>query len=591
MKKFISILLVLCLVIGVSGCQSGTQETNSTDVLEGSETISIGEQVEVNTEYGDFLLTVDNVRKCDWVERNGGEADKYVAVLVECDIENISYEDPYNDVFWIDQFMIATGDDGYIVDTLGYGYDDGLYSASSTLVIPAGSKGRIFVAYNCGIDVQSISIDINGQYVLDVQIEDDESATYLAYEAATELTFDDLTKTSSGSYAYDGLVVSDSEASNIEDGTLYRAMSQQLEGFYMGGETYSMWGSVVVPLVWGFEKPSTWDELKPYVDETKKLIARKQSLGNLMSMFESLSVTEGAFDYVAGEFSFTINDLTKAAEELGITETAFGYILAYLNEYGSTIAFSGNSCNTEVKWYGAERTVDDSIYTVYQNFDEVNIMEIMESGDYDFFYYRTDNGVTEDDYFDVCTKKGIRLGESSDAVIFEYGGELLPYDKSNDIIYYSDIEWDDADDAPQFDLYKYYIPYTVEGYGSVVFYFNEDKRLYMIDFTTTAVNYAESTETAEFSENNTEVIYETQEEGSSGSTRDIVQDTSESTRDIVQDTSESIQESANDVQDVYYEDYAEPVESYDIGGEYVPAEEPYIDDVKENDFPVEIGPG
>ena len=53
--------------------------------------------------YGNYILTVDAVRRCDWLNRFGeDEQPGKVAILLEMDIQNQTYDDPYNDFMFID---------------------------------------------------------------------------------------------------------------------------------------------------------------------------------------------------------------------------------------------------------------------------------------------------------------------------------------------------------------------------------------------------------------------------------------------------------------------------------------------------------
>ncbi len=204
MKKIIPILLVLSLAIGVSGCQSSTQETNGEDVLEDLESISIGEQVEVNTDYGDFLLTIDNVKETDWLSYvielglvdSNDFADDSKTVIVECNVDNIGYEDPSNENFQLKNYLSVADNEGHDAEYFGYGLDDGNYTLLATVGI--GEEGNIVVPFICESNAQNLTININNQYILETQIED-------VSDVATEDT-QESSQSDSSEYGIDQLV-------------------------------------------------------------------------------------------------------------------------------------------------------------------------------------------------------------------------------------------------------------------------------------------------------------------------------------------------------------------------------------------------
>lgn len=132
--------------------------------------ISLNERVFISTSYGDFNLTVEHVKRTDWLERSGDESSsEFQAVVIECDIQNISYEDPYNNIFWLNHHLNIFDDTNYVVDDLNFSYDDGEYLGN--IEIPIGTNAKILEGYKVKNGVQSLKITINEQYELNVMVE------------------------------------------------------------------------------------------------------------------------------------------------------------------------------------------------------------------------------------------------------------------------------------------------------------------------------------------------------------------------------------------------------------------------------------
>ncbi len=113
------IIVLVCLLIR-SSLFSKEPQAESSDFIEEVETIEdleslfekesetisavneefkIGEIQCIHTDYGDFKIEFDHVRLSDWEKRSGEEMDGIEIILVECTIENINYNNPYNSIF------------------------------------------------------------------------------------------------------------------------------------------------------------------------------------------------------------------------------------------------------------------------------------------------------------------------------------------------------------------------------------------------------------------------------------------------------------------------------------------------------------
>lgn len=120
-------------------------------------------------EYGNYILTVDAVRRCDWLNRFGeDEQPGKVAILLEMDIQNQTYDDPYNDFMFIDSQIIVLDENNYSIQSWGTGYDDGEYHTSPK--IPVGTNGKLVIPYIVDDTCNMVTITFNNQYKIVAQI-------------------------------------------------------------------------------------------------------------------------------------------------------------------------------------------------------------------------------------------------------------------------------------------------------------------------------------------------------------------------------------------------------------------------------------
>ena len=126
-------------------------------------------QAKKYTAYGNYILTVDAVRRCDWLNRFGeDEQPGKVAILLEMDIQNQTYDDPYNDFMFIDSQIIVLDENNYSIQSWGTGYDDGEYHTSPK--IPVGTNGKLVIPYIVDDTCNMVTITFNNQYKIVAQI-------------------------------------------------------------------------------------------------------------------------------------------------------------------------------------------------------------------------------------------------------------------------------------------------------------------------------------------------------------------------------------------------------------------------------------
>lgn len=151
--------------------ESDEDQNESEDIKE----VEMNEPMDITHEYGEYTLTVDAVRKCDWLDRDytfspEDKPDGKVAILVEMDMKNISFEDPYNDDIFLDNQMELLDENNYCIQSWGTGYDDGEYHMSPR--IPVGTNGKIYVPYIVDDTCKKVTITFNNQYKIVADVTD-----------------------------------------------------------------------------------------------------------------------------------------------------------------------------------------------------------------------------------------------------------------------------------------------------------------------------------------------------------------------------------------------------------------------------------
>lgn len=148
-----------------TGEKAGEESKAPVEVKE----VSVGDSMEIHHEFGNYTLTIERVRKSDWLQRSDETEQNNIAVLVECDIKNESYDDPYNEAMFIDHHIIAVDNNNYTLESWGTAYDDGVYNLSPT--IPAGTNGKIVIPYIVNKDCPTLTITVNDEYKVTASIE------------------------------------------------------------------------------------------------------------------------------------------------------------------------------------------------------------------------------------------------------------------------------------------------------------------------------------------------------------------------------------------------------------------------------------
>lgn len=194
MRRGLAVALLLSMLLSFGGCSSlklpgekefsgkssseeaaGSQVTESAEeapATNGIETVKLGETVTATTEYGDFDIAVIGAVRTDWHDEDDGCS----AVSIRLEVKNISYVSTYaGDVLYgydLDsRHIFAVKDESEFnmefCDVTGP--TDGAYGVSTEL--PIGEKARMSFPYIVPDEVQTITVVINNQYQVDVEIE------------------------------------------------------------------------------------------------------------------------------------------------------------------------------------------------------------------------------------------------------------------------------------------------------------------------------------------------------------------------------------------------------------------------------------
>lgn len=326
-----------------------------------------------------------------------------------------------------------------------------------------------------------------------VNIHIEDYPAHAAYLRARTLSKDNMTDEGSGSYKVDGIHVAESELESLEAGTMYRSLAQQFEGIeFMGKSLYKYINPEISKTVFAIEKPDTYEELKPYVDEVFEYVTPLFPVAEILNKIQGCSTVSGDFDYINAKFSFEIPDVTATAQEMHITEKMLGYILAALEEYAPEVTFIGNSytCNLQVVGNAARAnkniiTDEDFILKAggdYESLKETNELEEIDKNGWDcvYFYDGANLGNPEDDNVEI-TSRGIGVNSSYNAVLYQYGVGIennfnIETDPIKEMLEDYPNEYIDAN--TYFDDVTKYVTYVTEDQTKeIVFFFDQNKKV------------------------------------------------------------------------------------------------------------------
>ena len=178
------------------------------------------------------------------------------------------------------------------------------------------------------------------------------------FTKATNIKKSDLTG-SAGNWKYDGIPLLSKDCERIDNmlsddnaisqGVIYRKIAFVLEGSDFKEKRFLYNYEDIGKYLLGFV-PKDKDEWVKYGKNASEFIVTDNQMTAIMKKFQSMKSVKGNYDFKYkkfGKFNIDISDLTKCVEEMQISEKMLGYILAMLDEYGTTITFKDNSCHIE----------------------------------------------------------------------------------------------------------------------------------------------------------------------------------------------------------------------------------------------------
>lgn len=164
MKKYISIFLLVFIITGIVGCgqkskneakeepvkanktteNSKSKETDKEDIKE----IKLNEPFHVSTEWGDYEIIINELKKTDWWRKENDNDNKQVVVL-NYEVNNISFHNEnYNGVY-LDASAFK------VIDSKGYLNTDifSVYEGEYPSLVPTGVKHKSSVAFAVDTDI------------------------------------------------------------------------------------------------------------------------------------------------------------------------------------------------------------------------------------------------------------------------------------------------------------------------------------------------------------------------------------------------------------------------------------------------------
>ena len=163
---------------------------------------------------------------------------------------------------------------------------------------------------------------------------------YEAFVKATTLQKKDLKTDTAGAYCYKGIRLSVKDASDIfgdyviAQCAIYNGVAREMQQICANdGALFNSSDNEFYQILLGQNKPKSYEEFKALVRTLGKYIVYDPTEREIFKAFESLDCVVGEIDTANRKYSFTINDLTKAAASLHVSEEMLGYMLAYATIY------------------------------------------------------------------------------------------------------------------------------------------------------------------------------------------------------------------------------------------------------------------
>lgn len=297
------------------------------------------------------------------------------------------------------------------------------WSLDEPVTLAAGETSTVQINYNS----QSTSLNITCTSSISAK---------KAYDIATSLTREDLSKNSLGNYEYKGFEFTSDDSEWI-DNDLNTDHSVERSAFYLKMANVVEFANntirtsdVYIKCLLGYI-PDDYNEFILASGNARKFIVSSDSFAafkRTLSFISSATVTGDT-----NGCTIVINDLTQCAKDLGISDEMLGYIIAAMEDTGATTQFSDDTCTITNSGYpdkGIEaQNLSKEDYLLYEPQNDKYTDLISENGYDTSTWYGYTESVDKSKDSVLVTYRGIKLGDSIDAVKNAYG-DLTEYSYS-----------------------------------------------------------------------------------------------------------------------------------------------------------------
>lgn len=150
LKIIKGLILGICLALLFSGCSANNDKKEEAQELE------LNKPFNIQTEYGDYSVTITGVKKTDWWSRFQKNDDKTV-ILLSYEVDNTSFKnDNYEGVVADGSLFSLIDEDGYNLPKSSFSYSE--YPEYD--VVAPGTKAKKEVPYILENDSSYVDISI-----------------------------------------------------------------------------------------------------------------------------------------------------------------------------------------------------------------------------------------------------------------------------------------------------------------------------------------------------------------------------------------------------------------------------------------------
>lgn len=180
MKKVLSVILCICLILGFAACGSSTEESkSSSSSIESKNTVvklkplELGDQVNIATDNGEVNFSIDETSWTGWEEYEDSLKEGQDILLLNCVVENISYYDEDNQGYVsADDFITVEDDEGFRIEPYDSAWGGGEYdpAAGAFFELETGQKAKVGLPYLLSKDTTQIKVIVNNEYEINIKL-------------------------------------------------------------------------------------------------------------------------------------------------------------------------------------------------------------------------------------------------------------------------------------------------------------------------------------------------------------------------------------------------------------------------------------